>query len=132
MESFTVSAIIPAPAERIYEAWLSSEGHSRMTGGQAEVQAGIGGAFKAWDGYIWGKTLELEQNRRIVQAWRTSEFPEDSPDSRVEILLEERADGTKITLTHTNIPPGQAEDYKQGWEDFYFTPMRAYFSSLFQ
>jgi activator of HSP90 ATPase len=132
MESFTVSAIIPAPAERIYEAWLSSEGHSRMTGGLAEVLAGIGGAFKAWDGYIWGKTLELEQNRRIVQAWRTSEFPEDSPDSRVEILLEERADGTKITLTHTNIPPGQAEDYKQGWEDFYFTPMRAYFSSLFQ
>jgi activator of HSP90 ATPase len=128
MDSFTISAIIPASAEKIYEAWLSSEGHSLMTGSQAEVQAGIGGAFKAWDGYIWGKTLELDPHRRIVQAWRTSEFPEDSPDSHVEILLEEIAEGTKITLVHTNIPVGQAESYKEGWDDFYFTPMRAYFS----
>jgi len=128
MESFTISAIIPAAPEQIYEAWLSSEGHSQMTGSQAEVQAGTGGTFKAWDGYIWGKTLELEPYRRIVQAWRTSEFPEDSPDSHVEILLEEIAEGTKITLVHTNIPAGQAEGYKEGWQDFYFTPMRAYFS----
>jgi activator of HSP90 ATPase len=128
MESFTISTFIPAAAEQIYEAWLSSEGHSQMTGSPADVQAGIGGAFNAWDGYIWGKTLELEPYGRILQAWRTSEFPEDSPDSHVEILLEETAEGTEITLMHTDIPDGQAESYKEGWQDFYFTPMRAYFS----
>ena len=128
MESFTVSTVLPATPKQIYEAWLSSEGHSRMTGSQAEVEGGSGGTFKAWDGYIWGKTLELEPNRRILQAWRTSEFQEDSPDSRVEILLEEVADGTKVTLNHTEIPDGQGDSYKQGWEDFYFTPMRKYFS----
>ena len=99
-----------------------------MTGSQAEVQAGTGGAFTAWDGYISGKTLELEPHRRIVQTWRTSEFPEGSADSHVEILLEETAEGTKLTLVHTNIPDGQADGYKEGWDDFYFTPMRAYFS----
>lgn len=128
MESFTLTAIIPATPEQIYTAWLSSEGHSQMTGSRAEVEAGTGGAFNAWDGYIWGKTLELEPYRRIVQAWRTSEFPEDSPDSHVEILLESISEGTKITLIHTNIPDGQAEGYQEGWQDFYFTPMRAYFS----
>jgi activator of HSP90 ATPase len=128
MDSFTLSANIPATPEQIYEAWLSSEGHSQMTGSPAEVQGRSGGSFKAWDGYIWGKTLELESYHRIVQAWRTSEFPEESPDSRVEILLEESNGGTKITLIHTDIPEGQGESYKQGWEDFYFTPMRAYFS----
>lgn len=128
MESFTILASIPATPEQIYAAWLSSEGHSQMTGSQAEVQAGTGGAFTAWDGYIWGKTLETEPNRRIVQAWRTNEFPENSPDSRVEILLVETGKGTEITLVHTNIPDGQAEGYKEGWEDFYFTPMRAFFS----
>lgn len=128
MESFTLTTTLPASAEEIYNAWLSSAGHSQMTGSQAEVQGGSGGAFTAWDGYIWGRTLELEANRVIVQAWRTSEFPEGSPDSRVEILLEEDLNGTKITLTHTNIPDGQGENYKQGWDDFYFTPMRAYFS----
>ena len=128
MESFTISKMLPATPEEIFSAWLSSEGHSAMTGSPAEIEAGDGGAFKAWDGYIWGKTLETEPNRRIVQAWRTSEFPDASPDSRVEILLDEAEGGTQITLVHTDIPQGQGDGYKQGWEDFYFTPMRAYFS----
>ena len=129
MESFTLTAILPASPEAIYNAWLSSQGHSQMTGSSADVQGGIGGAFTAWDGYIWGKTLELETDRRIVQAWRTSEFPEGSPDSRVEILLEPDPNGTKITLNHTDIPDGQGESYKGGWEDFYFTPMCVHFST---
>jgi activator of HSP90 ATPase len=128
MESFILTTTLSASPEEIYHAWLSSEGHSQMTGSRAEVQGGSGGAFTAWDGYIWGKTLELEANRLIVQAWRTSEFPEDSPDSRLEIIFEADSNGTKITLTHTDIPDGQGESYKQGWKDFYFTPMRTYFS----
>ena len=127
MESFTISTTLPARPETIYNAWLSSEGHSVMTGSPAEVVPEIGGAFKAWNGYIWGKTLEMEPNSRILQAWRTSEFPEESPDSRVEILFEEDAKGTKIILKHTEIPDGQGDSYKQGWEDFYFTPMQKYF-----
>jgi len=128
MESFTTSTVLPATPKQIYEAWLSSKGHSQMTGSQAEVEGGSGGSFKAWDGYIWGKTLEMEPHRHILQTWRTSEFPDDSPDSHVEIILEEVSAGTKVTLIHTEIPEGQGESYKQGWDDFYFTPMRAYFS----
>ena len=127
MESFTISTTISAKPEEIYNAWLSSDGHSQMTGSPAEVDPNIGGEFKAWDGYIWGKTLEMEPHQRILQAWRTSEFPEESPDSRVEILFEKADSETKLTLIHTDIPEGQADSYKQGWEDFYFTPMRAYF-----
>jgi activator of HSP90 ATPase len=98
-----------------------------MTGSAANVEGRIGGAFSAWDGYIFGKTLELEAPRRIVQAWRTTEFPEDAPDSRVEILLEEARGKTKLTLIHSDMPEDQVESYKQGWKDFYFTPMKEYF-----
>jgi len=128
MESFTLTNTLPTSPQDIFSAWLSSEGHSQMTGSQAEVEEGSGGAFKAWDGYIWGKILEAEPNRRILQSWRTSEFPEGSPDSKVEILLEEVPAGAKVTLIHTEIPDGQGDNYKQGWEDFYFTPMRVHFS----
>lgn len=128
MEAFTVTTTLPASPKEIYSAWLSSEGHSQMTGSQAEVQGGSGGSFSAGDGYIWGKTLEMEAHHRILQAWRTSEFPEGSPDSHVEILFEESEDGTEVTLTHTDIPDGQGDGYKKGWEEYYFTPMRAYFS----
>ena len=129
MESkFTVSEVIPATPEQIYQAWLSTKGHSAMTGSPAEVEARVKGKFTAWDGYIFGETLELKPNQRIVQAWRTTEFPEGSPDSRVEITLEATNGKTKITIRHSNIPKGQAEDYKQGWQDFYFKPMKEYFS----
>lgn len=124
---FELNETFPATAEEIFDAWLSSEGHSQMTGSPAKVEEGIGGTFSAWDGYIWGRTLETNRPRRILQAWMTSEFPEESPDSQVEILLEKVEGGTKLTLRHSNIPEGQAEGYKQGWEDFYFKPMREYF-----
>jgi activator of HSP90 ATPase len=132
---FTVSATIHAKAEAIYKAYLSSEGHSALTGSPAKVDGTVNGDFTAWDGYIQGMFLELEKNRRILHAWRTAEFPADAEDSIVEILLEEvktgldaprkaRGYSTLITLKHSNIPEGQADDYKKGWEDFYFKPMR--------
>jgi activator of HSP90 ATPase len=115
--------------EEIYESWLDSKKHSVMTGSEAKVDPRIDGKFIAWDGYIEGRTIELEVGRRIVQKWRTTDFPDDSPDSTVEIILEKVEKGTKIVLIHTEIPAGQKNDYKQGWKDFYFDPMKDYFGS---
>jgi len=126
---FTLVETFAAKPAEIYRAWLSSDGHTAMTGSPAKVDGRIGGDFTAWDGYIWGSFLELEEHRRILQAWHTSEFPEGADDSGVEVLLEESNGGTKLTLIHTKIPEGQAESYAKGWEDFYFKPMREYFSS---
>ena len=124
---FTLSEIIPAKPAEIYEAWLSSEGHTALTGSPAKVEGNVGGKFSAWDGYIFGTTLELTPNQRIVQTWRTTEFPGDAPDSRVEVLLEEVSRGTKLTLIHSDMPEDQVDSYRQGWEDFYFKPMKEYF-----
>ena len=124
---FTLIVTINAKAEKFYEAYLSSEGHTALTGSPARVDGTVDGDFTAWDGYIQGMFLQLEKNKRIVQAWRTAEFPDDAEDSIVEILLEEDHGKTKLTLKHTNIPKGQMDNYKTGWEDFYFKPMREYF-----
>ena len=86
-ESLTVSAVIPAAPEAIYKAWMSSRGHSAMTGNGATVVARVGGKHTAWDGYIRGKTLELEPGKRIVQSWRTTDFAEEAKDSRLEVIL---------------------------------------------
>jgi len=124
---FTLTVTINAKAETIYKAWLSSAGHSAITGSPAKVDGTVDGDFAAWDGYIQGMFLELEENKRILQAWRTTEFPSEAEDSIVEILLDEDHGKTKLTLNHSNISEGQADDYKTGWEDFYFKPMREYF-----
>jgi uncharacterized protein YndB with AHSA1/START domain len=126
--SFKLSAVIPAPRKKVYDAWLDSKAHSAFTGSKATIQAKVGGRFTAWDGYISGKTLELKPSRLILQSWRTTEFPADAPDSRLELRFEDAATGTRITLTHSELPPAQAANYKTGWRDFYFTPMRAWFA----
>jgi activator of HSP90 ATPase len=129
-ESFEISAVFPdVSAEQIYRSWLNSKAHSSFTGSPAQIDGRIGGMFTAWDGYISGRTLEMEPYRRILQAWRTTEFPEDSPDSRLEIIIEEAKGGTKITLRHTEIPAGQGDNYREGWEEYYFLPMVGFFSA---
>ena len=126
-QSFKISTTLPATAKEIYKAWLSSEEHTAFTGNAAEVDLRVGGRFTAFGNYIEGTNAKLYLNKKIVQTWRTTEFPAGSEDSILEISLEEMKTGTKLTLTHSNIPDGQADSYKDGWKKFYFRPMKEYF-----
>ena len=128
MESLKLSITLPLKAEKLYKAWLSSKEHAKFTGASATASAKVNGKHSAWDGYIWGKNLELKANKKIVQSWRTSEFPEDAPDSTLEITFEEKAGKTKMSLYHHGLQKGDAKKYTQGWKDFYFTPMKLYYS----
>lgn len=128
-DSIQVSAVIPASPEDIYAAWLDSEAHSKMTGGAATIEPSVGGRHSAWDGYISGETLELEAGRRIVQAWRTAEFPDGSAHSRLVVTLTAEDGQTRVHIEHTEIPEGQGERYLKGWDEFYFSPMAAYFGA---
>ena len=85
--SFKLVSTIPASPEAIYDAWLDSAGHSKMTGGEAKASDKVGGAFTAWDGYIWGKNIELVRGKRIVQSWRTSQFTDADPNSILTVTL---------------------------------------------
>jgi activator of HSP90 ATPase len=126
---FTVSATIPASPREIYDAWLDGRRHSAMTGARATASTRVGGRFSAWDGYASGRNLELDPGRRIVQSWRTTDFAASDPDSTVTVTLAPATGGTKVTLVHAGLT-GDGADYKTGWRDYYFTPMKAYFAGL--
>ena len=79
--NFELSDVLPATPQAIYDAWMSSDGHSAMTGAPATIDPQLGGAFEAWDGYIAGRTLLLESGRRIVQSWRRASDAELSDRS---------------------------------------------------
>jgi activator of HSP90 ATPase len=114
--------------EILYNAWLDSEKHSAMTGGEANCSNKVDDKFTAWDGYISGTNEALVPNKEIVQNWRTTEFKETDNDSKLIISIEEIENGSLLTLTHTNIPEGQS-DYEKGWIEHYFNPMKEYFES---
>ena len=124
--SFVITSTIAAKSDLLYRAFLDSSMHSEFTGSPAKIENRVGGRFTAWDGYISGEILELEKNRRIKQRWRTTEFGDADEDSLLEIEFSEDNDKTRIKLTHSNLPRGTEGEYKQGWKDYYFTPLKEY------
>lgn len=127
-EKLTISITLPIEPAGLYDAWLDGKEHSAFTGGQASCEPSVGGRFSAWSGYIEGENLELARGEKIVQSWRTSDFEDDDPDSRLELRFEKDAGGTKLTLLHTGLPPGGAKKYREGWKQHYFAPMTKYFA----
>jgi uncharacterized protein YndB with AHSA1/START domain len=126
-DTIRVSAIVPAPPERVYGAWLDSEEHSAITHSTAGVEPWVGGRHSAWGGSIRGTTVELQANRRIVQTWWASDFPPGSEESRLEVLFEPVPGGTLVTINHTGLPQGRGHRYEDGWKDFYLENMKTYF-----
>jgi uncharacterized protein YndB with AHSA1/START domain len=126
-DNISMSDIIPASPERVYAAWLDPEQHALMTGAAASDEGG--GRFTAWDGYITGRTVSAVPHEKIVQAWRTTEFPPDAPDSMLTITFTAAEGGaTRIGLLQETIPEGQAAAYKKGWDEHYFGPMKSWFA----
>jgi activator of HSP90 ATPase len=124
---YELTTVFAASPDSVYDAWMSSHGHSAMTGAHAEVDATPGGKYEAWDGYITGETVELEPGKRIVQTWRPADFDANDADSQIEVLLEPVEDGTRLTLRHTGVPDDKRDYEEGGWQDSYFTPMAEYF-----
>lgn len=122
-----MSATIPASPAEVYRAWVDARTHSAVTGSKATSQARVGGRHSAYDGYIHGWHFVLEPGRKVVQSWRTTDFAAADPDSVLELRFARTREGTKVTLVHKDVPAGQGEGYAQGWTEYYFEPMCAYF-----
>lgn len=127
MEKIKMSVTLPVSAQELYNAWLDSRKHTAFTGGEAHMSKKENGEFTAWDEYISGTNLELQEGKFIKQSWRTQEFGKDAPDSILEITFEERKGKTAMNLYHYNLQKGDGKKYGKGWEDHYFKPMKAYF-----
>jgi activator of HSP90 ATPase len=126
-KTITQTETFPAKPAEVYEALVDPKEHSKFTGSRATGKPRVGGRFTAWDGYISGKHLKLKPGERIVQEWRTSEWPEGHPPSIVEITLRKLREDTMLRMVHSKVPAEQVESYRQGWIDFYWEPLKRYF-----
>lgn len=128
-ESIKISEVLPVSAKRLFDAWLNSNEHSNFTGVKTDIKPQVGSKFTAGDGYISGTIIVVQPYGRIVQSWRSTDFPDGAVNSKLEILFEKANGGTRVTLIHTNIPDGQGKDYEKGWKNHYFKPMKKYFKN---
>ena len=117
--------VFAASPHAVYEALMSSEKHAAFTQNPAQISRDIGGEFVAYAGYISGKNLELQPDRKIVQSWRAMDWPEDY-FSIVTFLLTEQSGGTRLDFRHVDVPEGTEEEFGQGWIDNYWEPLQQF------
>ena len=113
----------PASPHAIYEMLLDPAKHAKFTGAKATMDRKAGGKFTAYDGYITGENVELVKDRKIVQRWHASDWPEGH-FSTVIFELHKDQNGTELAFTQIGIPAGQSDAISKGWHEFYWDKMR--------
>ena len=107
----------------VYEMLMDSRKHAAFTGEKARISRKIGGKFTAYNGYIKGVNLDLVPNKKIVQSWRGSDWPEGHY-SRVTFSLQKAKSGTRLSFRQSGVPEEHYKDINQGWRDYYWKLMR--------
>lgn len=110
----------------LFELYLDSKKHSAATGGRATISRRVGGRFRAWDGYITGRNLEVVPNRRIVQTWRGSDWKRSDPDSILVLSFSTRGKRGQLELVHALVPDHLYAHLRAGWIEHYWDPWKAY------
>lgn len=126
-KNISQSVVLNTSSHEVYDALMDSKKHSQFTGGKAVISQKVGGKFTAYDGYIEGKNTELKPNKKIVQSWRASDWPEGH-FSTATYTLTEKAGKTILKFNQKNVPVEQCEEIKQGWIDFYWQPLKKMFN----
>lgn len=130
-EAIHQEVIFNASPKRVYDALTDAKQFTQVTlgiikgAGPAEISSEVGGAFSCFGGIISGRHIEMVPDKRLVQAWRVSEW-EPGVFSIVKFDLQEQGGQTKLIFDHTGFPTGKAEHLASGWKEHYWEPMKKY------
>jgi len=118
----TVTRIIPAPPERVFDVWIDSKspGGPWFGGDKVIVNPVVDGLFymaakhggKSWPHY--GRFVRLDRPRVIEHTW-VSEATK-GVESVVTLTFEPHGDETEVTLRHSRLPDDEmGRQHKDGW-----------------
>jgi activator of HSP90 ATPase len=124
MKEFKKYYLIPAEPAEVYAALTNPATIQLWSGEKAEMSTEPGSEFELFEGDIAGKNLDFEAGHKIVQQWY---FGNQEEPSIVTIKLHPHKKGTSAELKHTNIPDEAFEDITEGWDDFYFGAVIAFY-----
>jgi activator of HSP90 ATPase len=113
------SVRLNAPPATIYWMLMDSRRHTAFTGAPAKIDPRVGGRIQAWGPHIRGVNVEIKPNKRIVQAWRTENWPKGHY-SIASFELARAKGGTKLTFTQTGVPAKYAASINAGWKGHYW------------
>lgn len=117
-------------ATDLYDYLINGKKLTKITGGKAANTEKAGGKFSAYDDYISGTNVELVPGKKIVQKWTCADFP-DKHFTDVSIELKKKTDKqTELVFTQENVPDDFYDDISEGWNQFYWEPIKDYLEDL--
>lgn len=127
------TVIFDAPPRKVYDAYVDAKKHAAFTGARATLVKKPGGKMNAWNKYVSGTILLLEPAKRIIQTWKSENWPKGKPASILDIRLQPKGKRTELTLVHSGIPAmpaSLAKGFRTGWHTSYWTPLKKYLKRL--
>jgi predicted ester cyclase/uncharacterized protein YndB with AHSA1/START domain len=123
----TQEVFLNALPHEVFESFMDSKQQADFTGAPATIDRKPGGRFSAFGGQLEGTTLELEQDRKIVQDWRGGKWPAGHL-SRLTLTLNPAYEGrgTQLSLVQTGVPAEQFDEINRGWRDHYWNKLGNY------
>jgi uncharacterized protein YndB with AHSA1/START domain len=113
---------VKAPIDKVWHALTDAALIDKWNAGPAKFDAKEGGKFSLWGGDIHGTNTKLVPNELLEQDW----YGHDSPDQcyKVSFALSSNDGITTIHLVHSDVSDNEAEDFRNGWKDYYFDPIK--------
>lgn len=107
----------------LYELLMDAKKHGAFYGSSMTISRKVGGKLVSGDGYIAAINMELVPDKKIVQSWRASDWPEGQY-SKATWEFTPVIGGTRLFFTQSGVPEDQYAAVSQGWRDYYWEPMK--------
>ena len=114
---------IKASVKKVWSALTNPKEIAAWGAGPAKMSAKKGAKFSLWGDSIWGKNIEVIPEKKLVQEWYGGDWEKPSI---LTILISEKKGITEIKLTHKDVPENEIRDFAEGWDSYYFGPMKEY------
>lgn len=118
---------IKASVTVVWAALTEPQQIKKWGAGPAKMQTKADTTFTLWGGDIYGTNTKVKINTLLEQDWFAGQW---AKPSLVKIELVKERSGTKVSLTHRNIPDKAAAGIKEGWKEYYFEPLKEYVEQL--
>ena len=127
MTSLQLHADVLAPPAVVYKTWLDPIQQGAITESIAAIDPRLEGEVRLWGGAVTGRILSLDPPKEIVQTWRTVDFPKLGPSSKLRLQFRAHKNGTRLVVSHEDIPPLMLDQFRFAWEEFYFPRLQIHF-----
>jgi activator of HSP90 ATPase len=121
--SLSVKFFVHAPPDEVMELLTDTEFIKDWSGAEALIEKKPGGRFMMFDGWVKGTIIKITGNE-LSYTWKPSEWSAGTQESEVHYKLESAEHGTEVQVDHTGLPDEEElENYKEGWEKYFFGPI---------